>query len=312
MLFGRRLLTLSLGAAVSTSRGAMTTSVPTCRIIDSAIHLWSDGAEPYPWAAAPPPDLQKAATAEAYIARAREAGVAGALVVQPANHMYDHSFVTRALKEHPTFFRGMGLANPTAPVAEAVAELEALHAAGFVGVRFNAGNFQGGLTSDVGRALYKRAGELGMPVGVMAFKGLAPFAAELQSLCQEYPATTLLVDHLGFFRQPAIGGQLGDAATNEEASWAAVLSLAKHPQVYVKVREAREHHTGAAHGLRAPTPTPGCHFSGCRSPRYSAPRARPHRLRTSCRGWASCWKHSAPRGSCGAQTSRLCCREDSH
>jgi len=149
--------------------------------------------------------------------------------------MYDHSFVTRALKEHPTFFRGMGLANPTAPVAEAVAELEALHAAGFVGVRFNAGNFQGGLTSDVGRALYARAGELGMPVGVMAFKGLAPFAAELQSLCQEYPATTLLIDHLGFFRQPAIGGQLGDAATNEEASWAAVLSMAKHPQVYVKV-----------------------------------------------------------------------------
>ena len=34
--------------------------------------------------------MQKEATAEAYIARAREAGVAGALVVQPANHMYDH------------------------------------------------------------------------------------------------------------------------------------------------------------------------------------------------------------------------------
>ena len=34
--------------------------------------------------------VQKEATAEAYIARAREAGVAGALVVQPANHMYDH------------------------------------------------------------------------------------------------------------------------------------------------------------------------------------------------------------------------------
>ena len=65
----------------------------------------------------------------------------------------------------------MGLANPTLPPAE-VAALEALHAAGFVGVRFN-GAFEGGLTSDVGRALYKRAGELEMPVGVVCSRGSA-------------------------------------------------------------------------------------------------------------------------------------------
>ena len=63
---------------------------------------------------------------------ARE-GVGGALVVQPANHMHDHSYVSEALKAHPTFFRGMGLANPTLPPEEAIAALEALHTAGFVG-----------------------------------------------------------------------------------------------------------------------------------------------------------------------------------
>jgi len=139
---------------------ASSSKMPSCRIIDSAIHLWSTGAEPFPWVAPPPADLQALATPEAYIAAARDAGVSGALVVQPANHLYDHSYVAKAIREHPDFFRGMGLANPTLPAADAVAALEELHAAGFVGVRFNAGQFTGGLASEVGRALYRRAGEL--------------------------------------------------------------------------------------------------------------------------------------------------------
>ena len=204
--------------------------MPSRRVIDSAIHLWSTGAPPYPWAAPPPADLQKAATAEAYLASARAAGVTGALVVQPDNHQYDHSYVEKACKENPDFFRGMCLANPTLPPAEAVAQLEALHAAGFVGVRFNAGAFEGGLTSDVATALYKRSGELGMPVGVMAFKGLGGFLPALTELCEKYPQTTLVVDHLGFFRQPAIGGQAGDAATNDEQAWEGLLALSRFPQ----------------------------------------------------------------------------------
>ena len=207
----------------------------TRQVIDSAIHLWSCGAEPYQWAVPPPTNLHGAATAEAYIESARAAGVAGALVVQPANHMYDHTYVSDMLKEHSGFFRGMGLANPTLPPQLAVAELDRLQALGFVGVRFNAGAFDGGLNSDVAKVLYKRAGELGMPVGVMAFKGLISFVPALEELCRQFPSTILIVDHLGFFRQPATGGQLGTAATNDEATWAGLLSLAKYPQVHVKV-----------------------------------------------------------------------------
>lgn len=225
-------LALVSSSTLLSSSAAMAASSKACPIvIDSAIHLWSTGADPYPWAAPPPADLQRVATAEAYIASAREAGVGGALVVQPANHMYDHSYVTRALAENPTFFRGMGLANPTLPAAEAVGALEELHKAGFVGVRFNAGNFDGGIANPVGRALFKRAGDLGMVVGVMAFKGLGPYAADVAALCEAYPRTSVVIDHLGFFRQPAIGGQLGDAATNDEGSWSALLGLAKYQQV---------------------------------------------------------------------------------
>merc|ERR1711933_130154 len=112
-------------------------------------------------------------------------------------------YVIAALKANPTFFRGMCLANPTLPSEDAVAALEDLYAAGFVGVRFNAGTFEDGLTSNVGQALYKRAGELGMPVGVIAFEGLGSYVQELRTLCETYPATKLIIDHLGFFRQPA-------------------------------------------------------------------------------------------------------------
>lgn len=231
-LLSRRLFTLTTLFG-SPTRGSMASS--SRRVIDSAVHVWSTGRDPFPWAVPPPPSLAEAATPEALIASAAAAGVAGALIVQPANHMFDHAYVTAALKAHPTFFRGMGLANPTLPPAEAVAALEALHAAGFVGVRFNAGAFEGGLTSDVGRALYKRAGELGMPVGVMCFKGLGPFVPALTALCEAHPETTLVVDHLGFFRQPAIGGQLGGAAANDDDAWAGLLGLARYPQVHVKV-----------------------------------------------------------------------------
>jgi len=55
-----------------------------------------------------------------------------------------------------------------------VAELERLRAEGYVGVRFNPYLFPDGMASPVGHALYKRAGELKMPVGVMCFQGLLP------------------------------------------------------------------------------------------------------------------------------------------
>lgn len=43
----------------------------------------------------------------------KEASVSGALIIQPGNHLYDHSYVTSVLKAYPDKFVGMLLANPT-------------------------------------------------------------------------------------------------------------------------------------------------------------------------------------------------------
>ena len=53
--------------------------------------------------------------------------------------------------------------------------------------------------------------------------------AAIKALAQYSPSTTLIIDHMGFFRQPAIGGQLGDAANNDKDAWDALLSLAALP-----------------------------------------------------------------------------------
>ena len=46
--------------------------------------------------------------------------------------LWSSMFGVSTCKAHPTFFRGMCLANPTLPPADAVSALEELHAAGFV------------------------------------------------------------------------------------------------------------------------------------------------------------------------------------
>lgn len=209
---------------------------PVSKVIDSAVHVWSDGNPPFPWAKAPSEELQTAATHEALAHLAREAGVAGALIVQPSVHRFDHSYVTAALRANPGLYRGMCLANPTLEPAAAAAELARLHADGFAGVRFNPylGD-EGWMDSPVGHALYKKAGELQMPVGVMCFKGFLPQLPAITALLDANPATKLIIDHLGFFRQAATGGLEGDLAVNDEAAWTALLALAARPQVYVKV-----------------------------------------------------------------------------
>ena len=248
------------------------------RVIDSHLHVWSNGKEPYPWEVEPPDVLKETATYEVLVNAAREAGVSGALIVQPANHKYDHTYVTNALRKYPAFFRGMCLANPTLPPAEAVATLMSLHGEGYVGVRFNPYLFPDGMDSEVGRALYKAAGELDMPVGVMAFGGFPAQLPAIKALLAHAPATKLIIDHMGFFRQPATGGLLADAATNDEEAWAALMELGKLPQVYVKVSALFRTSAARPANLRRRSPDePAQHTHRCRS------WAGPYSHKTSCR-----------------------------
>lgn len=81
--------------------------------IDSHLHVWSDGERPYPYFNDNiPPDDLKHCQVEDLLVQQMNARVAGALIVQPINHGYDHSYVLSVIK-HSQRMKGMCLMNPT-------------------------------------------------------------------------------------------------------------------------------------------------------------------------------------------------------
>lgn len=196
--------------------------------IDAHLHVWASPqeAEQFPYNPDHKPNVP--ANAEFLVEYMDRAGVDGALIVQPINHGFDHSYVSSVIQRYPGRFVGCLLANP-APDGAGVKEMERLVTEeGYKAVRFNPYLWPEGekMTNGVGKALFKRAGELGAPVGFMCFKGLMLHVEEIEELCAEFPDTRVLMDHFGFCKPPT--------NDEEQAAWRRLLSLSRFPQMHVK------------------------------------------------------------------------------
>ncbi|KAA0044564.1 2-pyrone-4,6-dicarbaxylate hydrolase [Cucumis melo var. makuwa] len=199
------------------------------KVIDSHLHVWAspeEAAAKYPYFPGQEPTLT--GHVDFLLQSMEEAGVDGALIVQPINHKFDHSYVTSVINKYPNKFVGCCLANP-AKDGSGIQQLEHLVTKdGYSAVRFNPYLWPSGqkMTNEVGKALFSTAGKLGIPVGFMCMKGLSLHVEEIKELCTEFPSTTVLLDHLGFCKPPE----------NEEDSLALshLLELASFPQIYVK------------------------------------------------------------------------------
>ena len=179
-----------------------------------------------------------------------EAEVDGAVIVQPVFHGFDHTYVNEAIAAHPDRFKGMALINPQR--ADAVDQLDRLVSdQGYRGVRFNPAMWVYGviehldlspaertehfkvcpecqmqhMDDDSGKAIYQKAGELGVPVGFMAS---STYFDQIDGLLTEFPGTPAIIDHFGGFKA-------GDNAGASNPEWQAFLALAKHPQLRIKV-----------------------------------------------------------------------------
>lgn len=227
----RRYQVAGLGAlAFSWSRFALRHhSSHRMAVIDSHLHVWSESGAAL--ARPAPPGLQddSLTSAEGLLATMAASGVGGALIVQPINYEFDHSYVASALARHPTKFKGMLLAGPETTRAQ----LEELQALGFTGVRLNPG-----LWPSVEEAfepqLFEACAELRMPVGVMAFGGLLPLADHIERLAKRTPTLPIVLDHWGFPRAKPAEPPSSALAIDEQA-WDRLLDLARLPNVYVKV-----------------------------------------------------------------------------
>jgi len=209
--------------------------------IDSHLHLWSPDGERYPWDIPPPDNLNSngLATSENFIKLMDGAHVAHAMVVQPINYGQDYKYLIDAMDAYPTRLKGMFLADPTVPTSEASAWIDerAGSHANWVGVRFNPYKWpedsETGMADDTGKAMFQRAGELGLVVGFMPFKGLCRHTSEIEALLRSASQTQVIIDHWGFFLQPATG--TGDDRAVDEESWKCLLALSSFPQVSVKI-----------------------------------------------------------------------------
>ncbi|GAB2280703.1 hypothetical protein Dimus_015329 [Dionaea muscipula] len=222
---------IRLSAAKMSIKVAETTSSapPPSKIIDSHLHVWAspqEAAEKYPYFPGQEPTFP--GDVDFLLQCMEEAGVDGALIIQPINHKFDHSLVTSVLKRYPMKFIGCCLANP-AKDGSGVNQLEELISKdGYRAIRFNPYLWPSGelMTNEIGKAMFSKAGDLGVPVGFMCMKGLNQHITEIEELCANYPSTTVLLDHLAFCKPPR--------SDEEAVAFSNLLKLSRFPQVYVK------------------------------------------------------------------------------
>ena len=216
--------------------------------IDSHLHVWSLDDERYPMPPGRIPNVP--GDLERLLASMDEAEVDGALIVQPIFHGFDHGYVNEAISAYPKRFKGMALSNPQR--MDAVDQLDHLVTdQGYRGVRFNPAMWVLGviehlnltpqersehfkvcaecqmqhMDDDAGKAIYEKAGELGVPVGFM----VSPkYFEQVDALLSEIPKTPAIIDHFG-------GCKASDGSPGSNVDFDALLAMAKHPQLHVKV-----------------------------------------------------------------------------
>eukprot|EP00448_Togula_jolla_P020006 CAMPEP_0170584618 /NCGR_PEP_ID=MMETSP0224-20130122/8779_1 /TAXON_ID=285029 /ORGANISM="Togula jolla, Strain CCCM 725" /LENGTH=359 /DNA_ID=CAMNT_0010908053 /DNA_START=62 /DNA_END=1140 /DNA_ORIENTATION=- len=234
----RRASTLALVGAGAGLAAVRRRALPR---IDSHLHLWTPDLERYPCETPPPENLNadSRATHENFVKLMDLAGVSQAVAVQPINYGQDYSYLKAAMEAHPARLKGIFLADADLDPAEAAGWVERIAGShsGWVGIRFNPYKWpQGsekGMADDTGLAMFQKAGELGLVVGFMPFKGLSQHVTEVEALLRSSPPTRVIIDHWGFFLQPATGS--GDDRTVDEESWNQLLRLSSYPQVFVKI-----------------------------------------------------------------------------
>ncbi|CAN4123811.1 unnamed protein product [Withania somnifera] len=154
-----------------------------------------------------------------------EAGVDGPLIVHSISHKFGHSYVMSVLKKFPSKFVCCCLANP-AEDGSGIKQLKDLVVKdGYRAVRFNPYLWPSGekltiliqnlyyalMTKEIGKALFSKAGDLGVPVGYK---------------CMKYPSTVVLLGHLAFCKPPK--------DDEERQGFSELLKLSRFPKVYVK------------------------------------------------------------------------------
>jgi len=194
-------------------------------VLDGHLHVWpSPSQHTYATGKVPPDSLADSSDTESLLTLCARAGVHGALIVQPINLLFDHSYVLSAIMKYPGRFVGCALANPGGGGVDELEQLLSLPLTPFKAVRFNPSLWpeHEKMTNELGKQMFALCGEKDAVVGFMCFHGLHLHIEDIKELCAMYPKTRVLIDHFGFCKGV------------DDPNWAALLALAEYPQVAVK------------------------------------------------------------------------------
>lgn len=198
--------------------------------IDSHVHIWTDDFENYPlqpWATKA--DMVPATyTDQELLAEVHPFGVNRVVLIQHAPlHGYDNSYILDCAKARPGTFSIVAMINErTLHLKE---RLRNLRDQGARGIRIGPKNHAdrtlnvdppNWLKAPGMQLLWQHAAELGVSICPLVGPQFLP---SIDAMCEQYPDTTVVVDHFGNIK-------IDDAS---HVKW--LTALARHPNLYLKV-----------------------------------------------------------------------------
>ena len=203
-------------------------------VIDAHMHVWANDQQRYPFAHPYVKDYQgmpHKGTVEMLIEDMDRHGCTHCVLVQTICHGWDNAYLADCLKRYPARFKGHGLIDPTdAKTADKLEYWTKEH--GLVGMRFSPIYYQHGnhggdswLDADETHRLWRKAEQLGSVFNFFVAPKQLP---RLAKMAEAHSSVRVIVDHLS---------QVDLSAENPEPDFQLLLSLARHPNVWVKVSE---------------------------------------------------------------------------
>lgn len=187
--------------------------------IDAHIHVWTDDFANYPIAAGytveemRPPTF----TPEELLSYSQPCGVERIVLVQMSYYGTDNAYMLDTMARFPGVFGGIAVIDELAEEVEA--EMDRFGTLGVRGFRLQPreGSFDGYAR------MFAQAARSGQAMCCLMNPVELP---ALEQMCEAYPATTVVIDHLC---------RIGVSGRVEEAEAAALCAMARYPQVQVKV-----------------------------------------------------------------------------
>jgi predicted TIM-barrel fold metal-dependent hydrolase len=197
--------------------------------IDAHSHIWTPDVAHYPLADGfKVADMQPPSfTAEQLLALCRPAGVGRVNLIQMSYYGFDNRYMLDMIKLYPDRFVGTAIVDPLgAEPGRAMRELAPRGVRAFrIQPHYSKQPPAHWLEPPGYAAMFATGAETGQALSCLIGPDGFP---EVDRMCRRFPATAVVIDHLG-----RIGA--GPEGTIKDADVEALCALAKHPKVYVKV-----------------------------------------------------------------------------